>query len=86
MNRKTRDCFLLSAALLFLMGISHVSRAQDAGAPWGQLSQDEKKVLQPYADRWEQLSPQKQISLQKGAGRPVILAQRRGLCARSRRS
>ena len=58
--------------LCFLLGAPWSVYAEDTGVPWNQLGPEEQKVLEPYADRWDSMPPNKQKRLIGKSGFGVL--------------
>ena len=58
---------MVVAALLLMQGTAAV--AQDDAATWDSLNEAQREVLQPYADTWSTLSPERRARLAQGAAR-----------------
>ncbi len=60
--------------IVFLcLGISLPSWAD--GIPWETLSEEQRKILEPVAEKWDSLPREKQLRLQKGAKRWASMPQ-----------
>ena len=59
---------LLLIAILLLAAAGGPARAQDA-IPWDALSENERKVLKPFEESWQDLPAQRQQRLRRGVER-----------------
>ncbi|MEE8221746.1 MAG: DUF3106 domain-containing protein, partial [Woeseiaceae bacterium] len=61
--------WMVSIGALLLLAISGVSLAQDEHTSWESLSEEQQRVLGPYADSWSTFTPERQARLSAGAKR-----------------
>ena len=55
--------------LIAMLLAAPLAMADDAGVAWNDLNEDQQRVLQSFAENWDQLAPERQARLSKGAER-----------------
>ena len=68
--------WIVSIGALLLLAISGVSLAQDEHTSWESLSEEQQRVLGPYADSWSTFTPERQARLSAGAQRWTGMSRR----------